>query len=364
MKTDNHREFLKEILNNRGSLIELIAAAILIGFGVEFLASSIYSHFDFNHKNLFFFSAGLILCCLGFIYFLNRFFGKKTFSKELNGFFLLSREKKGIVSIDCYDFADKLSRYLDYAFAEDAGLKKTWNNIDFNRNTGKDNYNTFLKIANEAAEYYLLEKLSNHLSEYFNNSGLDKNELVEYERNDIADILLKNRFLELFSKPMEHRAPFIPDKPIINSKDKSVGKIVASFSKGAMYNHFQLTLPKNSIINRNSDDSISVITQRFTLRLKSITSGLNTYIPWDFYKHYLGLTETINTSAFVVTYKIEVTFHFGSLFRTVGWQYYNWVDSFMIELQKKFEKDYFFDSKIEWDKACVIIKSIKNDKAV
>ncbi len=360
--SDNKPVFLKEILNNRRNLFELISAAVLIGFGVELMAASIYGHFNFDHKDSFFFLAGLVFLLLGFVYFIFNFFGRRKFSRELIGFFIFDRINKEVIPIDSYEFSYKLSKHLKIAFSEDKALKKTWDNVKFNDIHRGDIHDDFLKIINEASEYYLLEKLTEHLSEFFNPSEYDNNEIVEYERNDIPDILLKNRFLELFSKPMEQRAAFIPDEPIEKGEEDPQDKIVACYTEDAMFQNFELILPKNSKIKRNKNNSISIKTQRFTLKINSITDGTATYIPWEFCKHYLGLTNPLDISEFIVQFKIDITFHFGSLFRAIGWKYYKWIDSFVIELEKDFEKDYYFNNKIEWDKAYTIFKCLKVDK--
>jgi len=362
---ENKTGFLKEILNNRRSLLELISAAVLIGFGIELIAASIYGHFNFNHKNSIFFFVGFSFLIVGFIYFITNFFGKKTFSKELTGFFILDRIKKEIVSIDSYDFSKKLVEHLDTAFSEDLALKKIWGNLKFDAVYHNDIKDDFLKIINEASEYYLLEKLSGHLSQFFADFGYEANEIEEYERNDIPDILLKNRFLELFSKPMEQRVAFIPDELVEKQEEENPQeKVVACFADGAMFMNFELILPKNSRVKRNIDNSISIITPRFTLKLNSITDGSATFIPWEFCKRYLGLTSFFNLSELVVQFKIDITFHFGSLFKTMGWRYYNWIDSFVVELEKDFSKEYYFKNKIEWDKAYTIIKCLQDGKTV
>jgi hypothetical protein len=352
--------FLSNILTTRKNVIEFIAGAILVGFGVEFIAGSIYGHFNFLHKNLIFLAIGTLLVVVGLIFFILKLIGDKRLIKEIDGFLVIEKSNKSIIHIDSYDFADEMSRNIESAFHEDTGLKKIWNKTEFQIGKRTDNYKGVLKIINEAAEYYLLEKLSTHLSEYFNSEGHDKNQIVEYERQDIPDILLKNRFLELFSKPMEHRAAFLPDNEEVKEDDDSGGVIVASFSNGAMFSHFDLTLPKDSKIKRNADNSISIITKRFTLNIASITSGVNTYIPWEFCEYYLKLKNPQDLSELIVTFRVEIIFHFGAFFRTIGWQYYHWIDSFINELVENFEQEYYFNTKIEWDKAYTIIKSVQN----
>lgn len=360
-------EFLQNILNNKKNLIELVAAAIAIGLGVNFIASSLFDFFDFKNKNLTFLLIGILLTLIGFIYYLNKFFGRKKFSKNINGFFILDKKNAKIIDIDNYDYANKLANNLKYAFTEDAALRNTWKKIDFDDIFKKNRQ--FLKIINEASEYYLLEKLSTHLSVYFNDSKFNNDELTEYERNDIPDVLLKNRFLELFSKPMEQRESFISDEEIDgvfeykrNGKKKSVGKIVSSFRNGVMYSHFDLKLPKNSKLKRNSDNSISLITERFTINLKTIISGLNTYIPSEYEEHYLGLSYSSDLSAFISTYEIEVNFHMRSIFKTNSWQYYEWIDSFINQIENDISQKHYFKEKIEWEKTYPIIKMLKEKK--
>jgi hypothetical protein len=353
--------FLSNILTTRKSIIEFIAGAVLVGFGVEFIASSIYGHFELRHKNLVFLCVGSALLIIGLLFFILKIFGEKRLVKNINGFLIIDKKNKTVIEIDSYDFADATHRNISAAFAEDTGLRKLWTTTDFQIETRTERYQEVLKIINEAAEYYLLEKLSMHLTDFFNREGYDKNQVVEYERHDIPDILLRNRFLDLFSKPMEHRAAFLTEE---ESKESETEKeiVVRSFSNGVMYSRFDLTLPKKSIVKRGPDNSISIVTKRFTLKITVVTSGVNTYIPWDFCKYYLQLESIQDLSELVITFKIQVVFHFGAFFRPIGWHYYHWVDSFIADIIENFEQEYYFKKRIEWDKAYTVIKSIENLK--
>jgi len=369
----NKNEYLKEILNNKRNLIEIIAAAIIIGLGINFIASSIFEYLDIYNKNLVFLLIGLFLCLIGFLYYINRFFGKKRFSKTVDGFFILDIKKKRIVNIDNYDFGNNLFRNLKYVFAENKALKKIWKNLDFENILS--NNDEFLHITNEASEYYLLEKLSTHLSIHFNNTDFNKNDLVEFERNDIPDVLLSNRFLEQFSKPMNERETFISEEMRESSnevfritrdekeeEDENIGKVVSSYVNGAMFNHFDLILPKKSILKRNDDGSISLITKRFTINIKTIVSGINTYIEKEFIENYLNKDYSSDLPAFIVRFEFNIIFNMSSLFYTKSWKYYEWIDSFIEQIEKDVSQDYYFDKKIEWNKTYPIIKMLKKKK--
>ena len=99
-------------------------------------------------------------------------------------------------------------------------LKKMWDKgpvdkgLHYDKDTGKVSCATGKghQLIIEATEYYVLEKLSSHLTDYFNRPHFDEQELHTFARNDIPDVLLSNRFLELFSKPME-------DRPLFSTED-------------------------------------------------------------------------------------------------------------------------------------------------
>ena len=354
---DNRPEFLTRILNNKKYLLEIIAAAIIIGLGVEFIASSVFDLLEFKYKNLFFLGIGILLILMGFLFYLKKFFGKRNFSKQIDGFFILDRKKKKVIDIDNYDYSNKLFSNLESAFNEDKDLKNIWKNLNF-KNIFKRK-NEFLNIVSEASEYYLLEKLSTHLSDYFNNTSFDNNLLIEYERNDIPDVLLKNRFLELFSKPMKHRKSFKSE----NKEDLSNSIISSTSKNGAKFSRFDLKLPAKSKLIRNSNHSISLITDRFTITMNTIVGGLNTYIPFEYIENYLEIDYSSDIPAYVVRFEFEISFNTTSLLRNNSWNYYQWIDSFIQEVEKDFSEEYYFNEKIEWNKIYPILKILKKKKS-
>jgi hypothetical protein len=48
-------KILNKFLLNRENFIEIIIVAIILGIGIEFISSSLYSKIDLPHKNLYFF---------------------------------------------------------------------------------------------------------------------------------------------------------------------------------------------------------------------------------------------------------------------------------------------------------------------
>lgn len=354
----NKEKILNRFLSNRRNLVELIIVAIILGFGIEFLSSSLFEKITASHKNLCFFIVGILMCLISLGFFFCKFFGVKKISKKIEGFLIIDKENNEIISIDNYDFAWTLDRNLKVAIAENEAIKIDWENSSFKYDVAKEKRQKGMDLINELTEYYILETMSTHLTDFFNRSDIDKSQLVELNRNDIPSILLSNQFLELFSKPMEQRAAF-KEKGIGDENNKSTRKIVASYTKDAMFQHFDFILPKNSKVSKDRDGYIVISTKRLTLKYKSKFAGFSFVCPIGYEEYYLGLKKDYRKySTYEVDIDLEFELKFGSLLMRNGWETYNWVDSLLAKIEKKISKKEYF-AKIDWDKAYVIIKSTK-----
>ena len=181
--------------------------------------------------------------------------------------------------------------------------------------------------------------------------GFDKKQLIEFDRNDIPDILLSNRFLELFSKPMEQRASFKKKA----KDDKSPGKIVMSMGeKGELFNEFEFTLPKGSKVTKD-DNRLFIDTKRFTIISEILYAGAGEVLPRGFEKYYLGYKSFDDFSTNLIEIKITVKFKNKSLISIKGWDYYEWIELFLEEIKNKFDTDTFFQS-INWKQIYTQIK--------
>ena len=351
----NTANLIQSILKNRKEFIELFIVAIVIGFGISLAASSILEYCSCENKGRTFLIVGVVLSLLGLFYYIIKLYGARSFSSKIDGFFIIDSGKKEVVDIDSYDYSNKLYEIWKYALVEDKALDSKWNNINFD--THDKTYADFLNIMQEASEYYLLDKLSDHLSAYFDKIEYNKAEFDIYQRNEMPGIFLENRFLELFSKPMNQRAAFLSNN--LDGLCNDDEDVYTVYLNGAKYQRFEMKLPKGGKIERDKDKSIVITTNRFTIRLKAIVSGTNTYIPWQFCNIYLGLKfNDIMSYIFETRYEIDVNFKFGSLFRTEGWSYYYWIDSFIVELEKKIDRKYYFENTIEWERSYNILKPL------
>jgi len=140
------------------------------------------------------------------------------------------------------------------------------------------------RLIMEATEYFILEMLSTHLTDYFNDEKFKEENLTTIERKDIPHVLLENRFLNLFSKPMEERAAF---------KDRYIPKGIRGSSQvgGAEFSYFDLILPTKSKVSRIDEKTFEISTQKFSLQVTISYMGTDELLPTNFERYYLRTYE-------------------------------------------------------------------------
>ena len=216
-------------------------------------------------------------------------------------------------------------------------------------------------LLTELLEYCLIEKLSLHLTDYYNEFD-GKLKVQEFQKTDIPQVLLTNRFLRLFSEDMINRESFMCLSNNFNDENDDCSTVCVLNSSGAYYHKFDLTLPENSKITRKNKNEIIIDTPILTLSLTSLFSGLSTALPHDFYKYYLRSASQHYTSLHDYQFNVEISvkFKLTSLFMRKKMDvYYSWIDSFLDEITEYMEKDRFFD-KIDWNAIHALIYCTNN----
>jgi hypothetical protein len=329
-------KFIKEFLSSRRNIIEIFIVAILITLGINLITTASFEIFTFTNKDKVFFIIGISIVFVSIIYFVLKMLWKTSITKKFSGFIIIDRKNKMPIACDGYNFSEELKRNFEAGFAENSALEHIWTN----KSTKFTERN---KLVIEATEYFLIDDLSTHLTDYFNTRRLDKKQLVEFSRNDIPDILLSNRFLELFSKPMEQRASFVRDI----KDDDSPGRVVFSMGEGGtIFKEFDFVLPKGSSVSRKGNKML-LNTKRFIIEFEIDYGGFGNVLPRGFEKLYLGLNSHEDYSTTEINVNISVKFKFRPLFSRNGWDYYEWIELFLEKVEKNFSEDYFFKS-INW----------------
>lgn len=334
-------KFIRDFLSNRANVIEIFIVAILITSSINLITTSCYELIDFTGKDKTFFTVGILILLLSVVYFVLKILWKTSIKKDFIGFFIIGEKDK--MPIDCtgYNYLEELKSNFEAGFAENKALEYLWLNDSIKRND-RDT------LIVEATEYYLIDELSTHLTYYFNTRKLNKKQLVQLSRNDIPGILLTNRFLELFSKPMEQRAAFIKAANNLDEvEDESIGRVVYSMGEnGAVFKDFDFVLPKGSKVSK-LENNLVIDTKRFTIMFKVDYGGYSTVLPREFERYYLNLDNYDDFSTYEIGIEVLVKFKIISLFSRNGWDYYEWIELFLEKVEKNFSKENFFES-INW----------------
>lgn len=359
----------------RANLIELIVVAVLLALSVNLISSSLPSLIPLSPAWTL--VAGFFIGILALSYSGFRFISARHKTVSLKGLFIYDRKANSVISIPRYKYGRKIADYLKAAFSENKALKTLWDKEPLREQIEVSDEGIIIKelrshqLIAEATEYFILDELSSHLSTYFSKDRYQKNTLETFSRNDIPDVLLKNHFLELFSKEMEERPAFIKERAKL---EKSFpGKLVyekgnetglynrketpyAVGKGGALYNRFELVLPEKSKMSLSGDGEIEISTNRFCLLITVDFTKMCMLVPNEFYQFIIGLDKKPkDVTEFEVQVRIDVTFKPGSFLSSKGWEYYYWIDSFLDEFEKNFSIDAFFDS-IGWNESLTMMQ--------
>ena len=366
-------------MQNRTLLIELISVAVMLAIGIELMASQIMQSFQIPSWAWYLIGSFLIIIPLVFLS--RKLITERNRSSRIGGFFIIQEKENTLLRINRYPLGERLYRHLHAAFVENPALLTLWNReplrdmfkFDADKGTIRKGKPASMYLMIEAMEYFVLDRLSMHLSDYFNSYRFDSNLLQEFHREDIPQVLLTNRFLELFSRPRDQRPLFtdddqhskIPTKIIaVDSADAFANlysvKVVSAFSpSGATYHDFCLRLPINSDITRTSERCLRIDTDTFVMELGINFDGFKETLPHRFEELYLDVDSLTEATVYYVGIDVSIKFKLKSLFTRQRWDYYEWIDSFIGSLYDYVDKQNFFQC-IGWETALTQFEIEKN----
>lgn len=283
---------------------------------------------------------------------------------EFCAFILYDKEENTLVEVSRYDFSEDIQWYFESAFNENLALENQWkrdklSDLHFSDENLIQN-NKSARLIVEATQYYLLKRLSIHLTDYFEHKYLEEANLKKYGRVDIPEVLLSNKFLDLFSRPMAERSAFVDEE---EDRSEFEGEVITVYGNGVYYDKFELVLPLNSKLKKPTDSAIEIDTQRLKISMDIHFDGCNNSLPRGFEQYYLGIDDNnlLRFDAFEVKINISVDMKLRSLFSRLGWEYYYWIDSFLDDIDYYVSQDVFF-KRINWESVLTVIhcENIKN----
>lgn len=263
------------------------------------------------------------------------------YRKTLYGFFIQNGIESLPVRIERYPFGEWLNIYFQSLFAEKPEVSELWikptiDKLEKNR------------LIEEATEYYFLSLFASWFDVSYSQQGNWK----IFKRKEILHLFSSNRFLDLFTQPMEER-------PIFANEHRKEN-VLTYFSRNGsgdilgFYEDFCLQLPQGSCMTKHLNWLV-VETPSFNLRVLTSCDGCSTFLPIDFAKYYLGFRKNCAKNVHV---KIQVRRR---------------LNSYLFPKQRKLIKDlkefleYFeenissqnFLAKHDWEAFCIQARMIE-----
>lgn len=354
MNTEQH--YVRRILQTQRSAVELVLVAVVLGFGINIASSALPAKLGLSTESSLALGSGI--CLLSLLYAIYRVSASLSMFAKFQGVLLLGKENQ-VHEIKRYRFSESTASNVRGLTVENKALGGIWKRANLGycfEDTGDPKHRhteTGHQLAVEVIEYFVLNELSLHLSEYFDFERAVPDEAVaRIKRRDIPQVLLDNHFLDLFSKPMSEREAFT------HHDHDDDGDIVAAWgANGEIFDQFELILPKGSSLSRK-DCALQIRTSRYVLSIKAIYEGFATNLPNDFEELYLG--KAFNTySSQQVHLELSVKFAWWSLLTPRGWDHYQWLDSFIANLEQAFCFESFI-RKIGWEAAHSMAIAMRN----
>lgn len=353
-RNSGDRGYLSTLKLNRYNAWQLLLVAVVLGVGVNLLATDLAAHLSSGTA----FVVGLVAVVLALGFLAWRALWPRPRLRRFRGFFVYDSADNALTQTDSrYGLGVNLKRYLDAAFAENPAIKSAWDanpisdlnqvSNDHNRDARKS-----LLLIREAAEYFLLRRFSMSLSEYFRSAAFDPNELETLSHTDIPDVLLQNRFMKLFAEPMDERAAFL-DGPFSSPADADVTSV--EFASGVLYERFQLVLPQGWDVRRGKDNQIEIVTSRFILTFGTECPGFGVDLPALYISRLLGLDTDSDGHRdrfrpFAVDVSIRIVPRRAWLVTPRSWRYYQWIDDWIVGLEPDVSLDTYL-GQIGWGAA-------------
>jgi hypothetical protein len=365
--TDRDREgTITRLFADRHTVFELIVGTVIIAFGVNLIASALHSWIGNGYSLL----AGAVAISICAFVIIRWYFRRLSRSARFDGFVVFKKSNRSPVRVPEYPLAEHLRNYLRSAFIENPAFLKQWESATELWGSYSDtDSNLALKLLNEALEYFVLERLATHLTDYFATIDPNTAPVIRLGRTQVPAFLLENRFLALYSTPIEDRAAFQDfdgETPLLavsrTSANDDDQEIHFALRGGLRFERFELTLPKNTEIERLRHGGLKLSTPYIDFSIYCFSDGGSASNPLEFGPYYLGFTEYLEDQAITVHLGFETSMKWRGWFARRGWIYYRWMESFAEKLHRDASSDAFFE-RIGWSALCtdlLVQNNLKN----
>ena len=343
---------LSEIKSQKKDLLKSFVLVVILSSGISLIVNSIINNAD----SLVSLILGVLLVLVVAVFYFKEYVGCSSCEVSVDTVMTVDNENR-IIPIPRFGFSEDLERATISVFAENRVYEKLWKDAfvfgDVKASKGK-------KFVIEFLQYLFIKKLALNLNSYF--VGMSDKTIEVIGREQIPDILLKNRVIEMITKPYEERELFQKAINNVDSSPKNGTVVYMNGEDGALYDMLEIELPRNSIIMYDGD-TLVVKNRNYTIRFDACFDGFCTNTRPYFEHFYLGrsLFECHN---YKVDLKLSIRFSPLFLLSFRDWRYLGWLDQIGDSFIEYFSFDDFI-TRIGYEEAAtsrIVLSNGKNKK--
>jgi hypothetical protein len=362
------KTIINKITDEKNRGMELILVSVIITIGVNMLYSGLISLFNLENKIHIQIIGGIILSIVVII--LSIIIRVRTYNSftKLSGFFILNKKEKNFLSVSDYPISEQMAEHIEAAISEDKSIRKKWikavdkvsKHDPQNEISSEDDFQNFI---NELLEYSIIQNISSELENYFSSIAYNDKKVTVYTSNNIPACLSTNRFINLFSKNIKKR-------PAFNNKVDTYSEISrinndgqetlfnAKIENGALYNYFELIVPKGTKLTKKYKNQLLINTKNFKIQITWFFNYYGNCIDNEFYNYYLNSEKNWDWhNEFSFEIEVKINFKTSVAFKSVKLENYAWCDELVNSLAELVDKKVFLD-KINWKQNKLLINYI------
>jgi len=296
----------------------------ILSTGVSLVANAI----TYNAETCVALIPGIICILIVAFFYFKEYLGLSLTKINIKTVVCVDNEKRPI-PIQRFRFSEDLCLAVTSVLTENKAYLPLWGKSFLVDKKVKDNK----KFINEFLEYLFVNWFSLELNSYF--SKFDKTVTEVIHREQIPDVLINNRVIELITKPYYERERFqkMVDK---NTQNKDEVYMIKG-EDNVLFRRLEIELPSKSKVVRDGN-ALVIKNRNFVIRFESIFDGFCFVLPSLFESYYLNRPiRDVNSYQVKLSLSVKLTPFF--LLSKRDWKYLEWLD----QLEEDFLTYFSFD---------------------
>lgn len=320
---------LSEIKMQKKNIFKNFLLVVVLSTGVSLIANALTKDADLKIAII----PGLACLLFVALCYIKEYFGYSSYEIRLKTVLTVDKDKK-VIGINRFRFSEDFCGIYNSVMSENKAYMTLWNDA-FSWNNDKDDRGR--KFVNEFLEYLFIHWISLELNSYF--VEIDENATEIIGREQIPDVLIRNRVIELITKPYEEREKF---QKQMKENGVREGKIVyMSGEDGVVFDRLEIELPRKSKVYR--DENTLVINNRnFDIRFDANFQRFCMVLPHKFVDFYLNRSYG-DVDNYMITLKMSIKLKLFFLLSFKDWKYLGWLD----KIGDKFVDYFSFDEFVK-----------------